>query len=142
MIPFSFRQLIGSIQGAVNPGTPVTSASSNFNTPMQASDPSKPAFVSITVDINQVVNLITTQTEEIELRIGPVAAGLADGKSGQRMAGFKKSVKGVSIALGFEVGQGGQLCTILPKGWFYCVRRISGTGATFTTGMVQPLTSS
>jgi len=125
----------------VAPGSPVQNPAMLFNKAYQAADPSKPGFISITVNINQAISLLSTVTEEVELRIGPDSnVELVTNPTGIAVAVFRKSIKGIAVAVGLEIGQGGQICTALPAGWYYAVRRLQGTTATITQAMVQPLT--
>lgn len=140
ILPIWMLRLANSGAGAILPGTPVAKTMA-FDTAYQATDPLKPAFVSIIVDVNHVVTVAGLMSDELELRIGPdVNVVAASNPTGVAVARFKKSVKGIALVVGLETGQTGQMATALPVGWYYGVRRVSGTAATISSAMVQPLT--
>lgn len=137
IIPIWMLRLAGA--GAILPGAPAAKTMA-FDTAYQATDPTKPAFVSIIVDVNHVVTIAGLLSDELELRIGPDANVVAASPTGYAVAKFKKSIKGIALVVGLEIGQTGQMATALPVGWYYGVKKVAGTAATISSAMVQPLT--
>ncbi|WP_242176568.1 hypothetical protein [Pseudomonas sp. MONT-RG-20F-20-E-7-02] len=139
ILPIWMQRVLSS--GQFVPGTPLAKTLA-FGTAYQADVPTKPAFVSIIVDVNHVVTVAGALSDELELRIGPdVNVVAATNPTGYPVAKFKKSIVGIAITVGLQIGQTGQMATAIPAGWYYGVRRISGTAATISSAMVQPLTS-
>lgn len=138
ILPIWMLRLAGA--GAILPGIPAAKTIA-FDTAYQATDTTKPAFVSIIVDVNHVVTIAGLLSDDLELRISPDASVVAaSNPTGYAVARFKKSIKGIALVVGLEVGQTGQMATALPVGWYYGVRRVAGTAATISSAMIQPLT--
>lgn len=122
-------------QGNVGPaganafGTPATK-SLTFATAIQATDPTRPAVISAMIEAAYTITLANTQADEVELRIGPVQATVANGTGGTAVATFKASLTGIALTVGMAQISRNQLTAHLPIGWFYAVRRVSGTAAT------------
>lgn len=122
----------------VLPGSPVARTLA-FGTVYQATNNAKPAFVSVVIDTSYSVTLASTQADTVELRVGSSATGLADGTGGYGVASFRSSLTGILLVVGLGSGDRGQLAYTLPAGWFFCVRRVSGTIATIVSAFDQPL---
>jgi len=110
-----------------------------FGTAYAASVPTKPSFISAMIDTAYTVTVIGTQADTVELRIGPVQAQVAAGTGGTAVATFRASVTGIALVIGLGIGQRNQLSAWVPTGWFWALRRVSGTTATITSATDQAL---
>lgn len=122
----------------ISPGSPATKTAV-FGTVYQSSTPTKPTFISAMIDVSYTVSLASTLADIVELRIGATATGLADGSGGISVASFRSSLTGLLVVVGMGTGDRGQLCYMLPPGWYYCIRRVAGTTATISSALEQPL---
>lgn len=116
--------------------TPVTPA---FNTAYQATDNTKPSFISAMIDTAYSITVAGTQADTVELRIGSSSTGLATGASGTAVATFRASLTGIALTVGLGLGQRNQLSAMLPAAWYWCVRRVSGSTATIASATDQAL---
>lgn len=130
--------------GATGPAGPAiisapTLVTPAFGTAYAASVPTKPSFISAMIDTAYTVTVIGTQADTVELRIGPVQAQVAAGTGGTAVATFRASVTGIALVIGLGIGQRNQLSAWVPTGWFWALRRVSGTTATITSATDQAL---
>lgn len=130
--------------GATGPAGPTTIGSPNARTPAfatayQATDNTKPGFISAMIDTAYTVTVIGTQADTVELRIGPVAAQVAAGTGGFVAATYRASVTGIALVIGLGIGQRNQISALLPAGWWWSLRRTAGTAATITSASDQSL---
>lgn len=130
--------------GATGPAGPAivsapTVVTPAFGTAYAASVPTKPSFISAMIDTAYTVTVIGTQADTVELRIGPVQAQVAAGTGGTAVATFRASVTGIALVIGLGIGQRNQLSAWVPTGWFWALRRVSGTTATITSATDQAL---
>lgn len=128
----------GPVGPTASPGAP-NSRTLAFSTAYQATDATKPAFVSATVEAFYPSLLIAAYNDIVELRIGPTAATVADGTGGYQVATWRLAFTAVVTLVGSAIGGRGQLSGMLPAGWYFSVRRVSGTVATISSGMDQGL---
>lgn len=119
--------------GAPNARTPV------FGTAYQATDNTKPSFISAMIDAAYTVTVASTLSDTVELRIGPVQATVANGTGGTAVAVFRASLTGIALVIGLGLGQRNQLSAMLPTGWWWAIRRVAGTTATITSATDQSL---
>lgn len=131
-------------RGDVGPAGPTTIGVPNvrspaFGTAYQATDNTKPSFISAMIDTAYTVTVASTISDTVELRIGPVQATVANGTGGTAVATFRASVTGIALAIGLGIGQRNQLSAMLPTGWWFALRRIAGTTATISSATDQPL---
>lgn len=131
-------------RGDVGPAGPATIGVPNvrspaFGTAYQATDNTKPSFISAMIDTAYTVTVASTIADTVELRIGPVQATVANGTGGTAVATFRASVTGIALAIGLGIGQRNQLSAMLPTGWWFSLRRIAGTTATISSATDQPL---
>lgn len=117
-------------------GTP-NSKTLAFATAIQATDPTKPAVISAMIEAAYTLTIASTLADEVELRIGPVQATVANGTAGTAVATFKTSLTGILVSVGMGMIQRNQLTAHLPVGWYYAVRRVSGTTATIQAAFDQ-----
>jgi collagen type II alpha len=130
--------------GPTGPAGPTTVGTPNprspaFGTAYQATDNTKPSFISAMIDTAYTVTVVGTQADTVELRIGPVQATVANGTGGTAVATFRSSVTGIALAIGLGIGQRNQLSGMLPTGWYWALRRIAGSNATITSATDQSL---
>lgn len=117
-------------QAGVNAfGSPNT-LSPAFATAYQATDPTKPAVLSAMIETIYTVSVASTLADTVELRIGSVQATVANGTGGTAVATFRTSLTGITLSIGMGTINRNQLTGFLPTGWFFALRRISGTTAT------------
>lgn len=107
-----------------------------FATAYQATDPTRPAFVQISVSCTATIALGSPQTNTVELRIGPTN-GVATG-SGSQVDVFSSSL---SVSVILTVGWTGQqmLKASLPTGYYFAPRILAGTGCTISQASDQSL---
>lgn len=130
--------------GATGPAGPATAGQPNprspaFATAYQATDATKPSFISAMIDTAYNVTVVGTQADTVELRIGPIAAQVAAGTGGFVAATFRSSITGIALAIGLGVGQRSQVSALLPSGWWWAIRRTQGSNATITSATDQSL---
>lgn len=131
-------------QGNVGIAGPTTIGSPNARTPAfgtayQATDNTKPSFISAMIDTAYTVTVASTLADTVELRIGPVQATVANGTGGFVAATYRASVTGIALVIGLGIGQRNQLTSLLPTGWWWSLRRVAGTTATITSATDQSL---
>lgn len=110
-----------------------------FGTAYQATDPTKPSFVSAMIDAAYSITVAGTQADTIELRIGSSSTGLSAGTGGTAVATFRASLTGIALTIGLGLGQRNQLTALLPAAWYWCIRRVSGSIATISSATDQSL---
>lgn len=130
--------------GATGPAGPAVISSPStltpaFGTAYATAVPTKPSFISAVIDAAYTVTVIGTQSDTVELRVGPVQATVANGTGGFRVASFRASVTGIALVVGMGLGQGNQISGWVPVGWFWAIRRVAGTTATITNAIEQTL---
>lgn len=130
--------------GATGPAGPAVIAAPiartpAFGTAYATADVTKPSFISAVIDAAYTVTVLGTQSDTVELRIGPVQAQVAAGTGGFRVATFRASVTGIALVIGMGIGQGNQISGWVPSGWYWALRRIAGTTATITSAVEQTL---
>lgn len=128
----------GTNGASYKPGSPnaITVA---IGTVYQATNIAKPAQVYVNLE-QALTAAVTLVGAVIELRIGPSATGLAAGTSGFPVARTRTTLTGLLAVLGLLLGTGDCLTALVPTGWFFCVRYVSGSGATVASAFDQPLT--
>lgn len=110
-----------------------------FGTAYQATDKTKAALISVMVETIYSVTLAGTQTDTVELRIGPDATTVANGTGGTAIATFKTSLTGIAVTIGLANTQRNQLAALIPPNWYFAVRRVAGTTATIQGAFDQAL---
>lgn len=130
--------------GATGPAGPSTIGSPNTLTPIfgtvyQATDTTKPSFVSAMIEAVYTVTVASTLADTVELRIGSSSTGLSAGSSGTAVATFKNSLTGITLAIGMGTINRNQLSTLLPAAWYWCIRHTVGTTATIVSATDQSL---
>lgn len=130
--------------GPTGPAGPTTIGTPNvlspaFGTAYQATDPTKPSWVTAMIDAAYTVTVAGTLSDTVELRIGPVQATVANGTGGTAVATFRTSLTGILVVVGMGLGQRNQLGAMLPTGWYYALRRLAGTTATISSATDQAL---
>lgn len=130
--------------GATGPAGPAVISSPStltpaFGTAYATAVPTKPSFISAVIDAAYTVTVIGTQSDTVELRVGPNQAQVAAGTGGFRVASFRASVTGIALVVGMGLGQGNQISGWVPVGWFWAIRRVTGTTATITNAIEQTL---
>lgn len=119
-------------------GTP-NALSPTFGTAYQATDPTKPSLISAMIETVYSITVGNTQSDTVELRIGPVQATVANGSAGTAVATYKNSLTGITLSIGMGTINRNQLSAILPTGWYYALRRVVGSIATITSATDQSL---
>lgn len=120
----------------LSPGIPA-SVSVSFATAYQAPDNTKSAFISVMIEnIQTVVN--GNVSDEVELRIGPTNAVATGG--GNQIATTKTGSDGNLTTAGLVLTDRQQLTALIPPGWYFAVRHLSGSAATISATYVQPMT--
>lgn len=130
--------------GPTGPDGPATIGSPNTLTPVfgtvyQATDTTKPSFVSAMIEAVYTVTVASTLADTVELRIGSSSTGLSAGSSGTAVATFKNSLTGITLAIGMGTINRNQLSTLLPAAWYWCIRHTVGTTATIVSATDQSL---
>lgn len=128
---------VGPVGPTADPDTP-NNRTLAFATAYQATDPTKPAFVSVSIDAFYPSLLIAAYNDVVELRIGP-ASTVAGGTSGYVVGTWRLAFTAVVTLVGSAIGGRGQLNAMLPAGWYFSVRRTSGTVATISGAIDQSL---
>lgn len=122
---------------AYNAGTPVAIAPV-FGTPRQADNPLKTAWLTVMLKTDYTVTVAGAFADVIELRIGATATGLADGSGGIAVQSWETSFTGIALTVGTGIKQRSPICCLIPAGWYFCLRRVSGTNATIVASFSQP----
>lgn len=122
----------------LNPGTPYQATTPAFATAYQAADPTKPALLVALIEANYTLTLAGTVSDEVELRIGPTNAVATGG--GTQVGTVRQSLTGIAVSVGMGIADRAPVPIILPAGWFWAIRRLSGTTATIKGVTLQPLT--
>lgn len=138
VLNFSIPQGNVGIAGPAAISSP-TNLTPAFGTAYATAVPTKPSFISAVIDAAYTVTVIGTQSDTVELRVGPVQATVANGTGGFRVASFRASVTGIALVVGMGLGQGNQISGWVPVGWFWAIRRVAGTTATITNAIEQTL---
>lgn len=130
--------------GSTGPAGPSAVGSPNalspaFGTVYQATDTSKPSFVSAMIEAVYTVTVASVLSDTVELRIGSSSTGLSAGSSGTAVATFKNSLTGITLSIGMGTINRNQLSALLPAAWFWCIRRVVGTTATIVSASDQSL---
>lgn len=110
-----------------------------FGTAYPTAVPAKPSFISAVIDAAYTVTVLGTQSDTVELRVGPVQAQVAAGTGGVRVASFRASVTGIALVIGMGIGQANQISGWVPAGYFWAIRRVAGTTATISSAIEQTL---
>jgi hypothetical protein len=110
-----------------------------FGTAYATAVPTKPSFISAVIDAAYTVTVLGTQSDTVELRVGPVQAQVAAGTGGARVASFRASVTGIALVIGMGIGQANQISGWVPAGYFWAIRRVAGTTATISSAIEQTL---
>lgn len=131
-------------QGATGPAGPaVVSAaaarSPAYATAYQTANPSKPSFISAVIETVHSVAVIGTIQDTVELRIGANAAQVAAGTGGNVVAQTNQRVTAVLTLVGLVLGQRDTLQAWVPAGWYWALRRTTGTAATIVSATEQEL---
>lgn len=124
----------------LNPGAAATiTGPFALATAYQAADPSKPASLSVMVLITQTLTIAGPLTDELELRIGPVAITTANGTGGSVTDTTQMTLTGIAVTIGMGLGQRLPLRALLPAGWYWTVRAVSGTRGSVHSAKTQPI---
>ncbi len=118
------------------PGTPAVYGAIAFATAYQALDPSKHCVLSVMAQTTYTVTRGGTLADEIELRKGPDATVASGG--GHLAATARWSLTGIALSIGMAMADRRQLTALLPLGWYWAVRRVTGTTAVVTSAHAQP----
>ena len=133
-------QGVQGIQGVAGAGaSPSAPAAMSvaFGTAYQFSEPTKGAHINIMLESNYMTTLAGTSADEVEVRIGPTSAVATGG--GSQVASWKTSLTGIALTVGLGLIQRNPVSFMLPIGWYFAVRRISGNTATIVSTAAQPL---
>lgn len=106
-----------------------------FSTAYQATDPTKPSFVRITVDLTTTVSIGSPQANTAELVVGSTNA-VASG-TGSIEDTYRSDLSVTLISLGFTGRQ--SLKAVIPVGYYFAIRRTAGTGITIVSASDQSL---
>lgn len=121
----------------ISPSTPVP-MTVVIGTAYQAPDPTKAAHINLMLESNYVTTLAGTSADELEVRIGPTNA-VTGASGGTQAATWKTSLTGITLTIGLGLIQRNPVPIMLPIGWYFCVRRLSGTAAIISSAVAQPL---
>lgn len=116
---------------------PPTSLSPVFGTAQQASDPTMPAMVTVTIETVYAITIANTQTDTIELRIGPDKTTVENGTGGYPVSTWKSSLTGIALSIGMGQTNRSPVFAALDAGWFWCLRRLVGSTATIVSAYDQ-----
>lgn len=122
----------------LSPGTPYQATTPAFATAYQAADLTKPALLVVLIEAAYTLTLAGTVSDEVELRIGPTNAVAMGG--GTFVGSVKQSLTGIAVTVGMGIADRAPVPIILPAGWYWAIRRLSGTTATIKGVTLQPLT--
>lgn len=106
-------------------GTP-TSRTLSLATAYQATDNTKPAFVTINLSSNPTLTLGGGSTNNAQIVMGSTSA-VASG-TGSQMGNHNNSLTG-TLVVGVAINNGDtrQYTILLPAGWFFAIRQTAGT---------------
>ena len=104
--------------------------STSFGTAQQATDPTKPSLVCAVLQTVYTITVAGTAADTDELRWGSNQTTVANGTSGVAVQGFSSSLTGIALSIGMGTISRSQLCALIPAGYYWALRRISGTTAT------------
>lgn len=112
-----------------------------FATVTQCTDTTKPCVVSAMIRAAYTISVLGTQADTDELRIGSSSTNLcaASSPTGTSVATFEASLTGIAISVGMAQISRNQLSGFVPTGWFWCLRRVSGTTSTIASATDQSL---
>lgn len=121
--------------GATGPTGPANVGGLNtittaFGTAQQATDPTKPSFVSAIIQTVYAITIAGTAADTVELRYGSNATTVANGTGGVSVPAFASSLTGIALSIGMGTISRSQVCALIPVGYYWALRRISGTTAT------------
>lgn len=130
--------------GAQGPAGPSTISDPNaisavFGTAQQATNPAKPSFVSAVIQTIYDVTLAGTAADTVELRYGPVQATVANGTGGFSVPAFASSLTGITLTIGLGTISRSQICALIPAGYYWALRRVTGSTATIIDATDQSL---
>jgi len=104
---------------------------------------SKPASLSVMIEAVYVVTVATAMSDVVELWIGPdntvATATAASPGTSKKLASFSAGLTGISVSVGMSTTHRNQLFGILPSGYYFAVRRVSGTRAIIKEAYSQTL---
>lgn len=120
----------------IAPGAPAALTVA-FATAYQASDNTKAAHINVMLESSYLTTLAGTSADEVEIRIGSTNAVATGG--GNQVATWKTSLTGIALTVGLGIIQRSPVAFMLPAGWYFAVRRVSGTTATIQSTLAQPL---
>lgn len=123
-------------QGPGAIGAP-TSRSLNLSTAYQATDPSKPAVLTVNITSTATLTISGGQTNSAEVLIGSTTA-VASG-TGSAVGRYSNALTGtVLIGVSLDTTQLESFSFALPAGWYFAVRQTAGT-VTITSAFDQPI---
>lgn len=103
-----------------------TSRSVSIATAYQATDTSKPAIVTVTVDSTATLTLTGGTTNAGEIRIGSTNAVATGG--GMLLAPYSHALTGtVVVGVSMSIPKPQTYTFVLPAGWYFAVRQTAGT---------------
>lgn len=126
----------GAAGVGVSPAAPAAMTVA-FATAYQVADPLKAAHINIMIESAYTTTIAGTSADEVEIRIGSTNAVATGG--GSQVATWKTSLTGIALTVGLGLIQRNPVSFMLPPGWFFAVRRLSGTTATIISTAAQPL---
>lgn len=105
---------------------------------------SKPVNISVMIEAVYVVTLAAALTDVVELWIGPddtvKAATTAQPGTARKFASFSAGLTGIAVSIGMSTTHRNQLFGMVPAGYYFAVRKISGTRAVVKEAFSQALT--
>lgn len=120
-------------------GTPVSKSTLSLSTAYQATDPTKPTLVTLSLTSTSSISLSGTSNNEGAIWIGATNA-VASG-TGTRLAEYKNTLGGaLVVGLTITTSQTQPYSFILPIGWYYAVRQLTGSGMSVVSVFDQSLT--
>jgi len=129
--------------GATGPAGPSTigaptSRALTLGTAYQASDTTKPALITISLQANSTISLSGASNNEGQIVIG--ATNAVAGGTGSAVGNYKNNLSG-ALVVGLSLGnQAACSYTIaLPAGWFFAIRQTAGTGLQIVSAFDQAL---
>lgn len=128
-------------QGPAGPAVVSAAAARSpaYATAYQTANPSKPSFISAVIETIHSVAVVGTIQDTVELRIGANAAQVAAGTGGNVVAQTNQRVTAVLTLVGLVIGQRDTLQAWVPAGWYWALRRTTGTAATIVSATEQEL---
>lgn len=121
----------------LSPAAPV-SLTVAFATAYRPADTTKPYRVSVMIDATYTVAVAGTVGDTCELWIGNSATVATTG--GTKCDSWRGALTGILTLVGAGVGMRGSVEALVPAGWYFAVRRTSGTTATIPEAYTQLLT--